>query len=246
MLGSGVSATREQDLQTTVSGGVPQPSPDQRLIGAVATPYGRLAQVLQGAVQAAPRTAAAVAGGAAMTAPTAAEPPGQADVQGSLQQLLSQRATLQRQTGEARARREAERRSGEGPRYQAADTEFRQLNDQLSGLDALIRDKQKRNSPEFRLEIDRKRADEVARQREEWANTSWSKAYPWLPAAAAAVGIGAGASGANAISQAGVRSYNERITDLSTRWGDAVERARRARTPQGREQATIEAQGPGQ
>lgn len=63
--------------------------------------------------------------------------------------LNTQAATLQGQVEAARMRREAERRSGQGPRYDAADQEFRNLSSQLTGVNMMLKAEMEKGTPEY-------------------------------------------------------------------------------------------------
>lgn len=83
-----------------------------------------------------------------------------------LASLYAQRAALERQRQAAQARMEAERRTGEGPRFQAAKQEVDRLSAELAGLDQMIANRERLASPE---EQERQRAiqrAEAARERE--------------------------------------------------------------------------------
>ncbi len=97
----------------------------------------------------------------------------------NLTRLYEQQSVLQRQTEDARIRREAERKTGTGPKFQAADQEFQALSRQLEALNRVVLDEQRRNSPEYALE--QKRLAEQDRIRE--ANRPWRERNPELAAA---------------------------------------------------------------
>lgn len=209
--------------------------------GPLAGPAGR---GLSTFLRSGPGKAVIGAGGVAAAA-SEASPAEQATDPGSLQSLMADRATVQRQAEEARARREQERRTGRGPNYDAADAEFKRISDQLSGLDALISSEQRRNSPEARLAAEQARILAAEENRKREANTpfqelhpGWANALPYI-SGVAALGLGALAKGRN------VRAYNTEIGDLSNRWQGAVQRAQAGRPGPTQQRSIAEAQGLG-
>lgn len=68
----------------------------------------------------------------------------------TVRSLTAQAATLQQQVEAARVRREAERRSGLGPRFDAADQEFRNLSSQLTGVNRMLAAEMEKGTPEYR------------------------------------------------------------------------------------------------
>lgn len=67
----------------------------------------------------------------------------------TVRSLTEQAATLQRQVEAARVRREAERRSGQGTRYDAADQEFHSLSSQLTGVNRMLSAEMEKGTPEY-------------------------------------------------------------------------------------------------
>lgn len=65
-----------------------------------------------------------------------------------LQALFTQMAGLEKRRADAEARAAAEGATGRGPRWQTAMSEVRQIEGQIAGLQRLIAEEQKRNSPE--------------------------------------------------------------------------------------------------
>lgn len=133
--------------------------------------------------------------------------PAQAD---PLANLYAQRASLDQQRAAARAEAEAQSRTGRGPRWQAAMEDVRRIEAEIAGLDRLISDEQKRNSPEFQLEMERKAKEqeeydravqraEAAREAEmsrdrRFSDTEFGKVYNETGGAGAplaALGVGA-------------------------------------------------------
>jgi hypothetical protein len=233
------------DFQDQVRGNFETQAIPQIAFSAAGPMAGPVGRGLSTFLRSGPGKVAAGAGGVAAAA-SEASPAEQATDPSSLQSLMGQRATVQRQAEEARSRREQERRTGTGPNYSAADAEFKRINDQLTGLDALIRDEQKRSSPEFALEMQQKRDKAALDAQNKRASTPtrelMSDYTPYIPAV---TGLAALLGGA-ALKGRATRNYNVEVGDLSNRWKSALDRAQSARpNSQTRDSATIEAQGLG-
>jgi len=80
-----------------------------------------------------------------------------------MQQLWEQRADIQNRLRDAQAKVAREERTGRGPNWQAAVSEVRQLEATLAGIDGRIAELQRLNSPEYKLEMERK-----AKEQEEY------------------------------------------------------------------------------
>lgn len=231
-----------ENFQSQVLGNFAAEAAPQVAFGALPIAGRGLAAMLR----AAPRASAGVAaaGGSALAA-TEASPQGASTNPASLETLYAQRGTLQRQAEDARARREKERKTGPGPRYDEADAEFKRLSDRLTGLDGLIKGETDRNSPAAQLAA--RQAELLAQEenRKRDANTPFKERTPGIAAAipyisgAAAFGLGALTKGRN------ISTYNKQINDLSSRWQSAVQRAQGSADPAARVPATMEAEGLG-
>jgi hypothetical protein len=147
----------------------------------------------------------------------------------NLQRLYEQRATLSRQVDDARNRREAERKTGQGPNFNAADQEFQRQSNRLDALDRTIQEEQHRGSPEYALEMQQKAADAARAAQEKRASTPtrelFSDYMPYLPA----VTIPAAVLGGAALRGRSMSNFAEEIGDISQRWAAAVQRAQTAR-----------------
>lgn len=144
------------------------------------------------------------------------------EARGELQQLLERQAVLSRQVEQARARRETERKTGEGPRFQSADEEFRNLNDQLTALSKQVEFEQQKNSPAAKLAAEKAQKDFEAQERRRKMNTPFKEmfadAMPYVPYASGLLAGGVGA----AIKGGAVSKFNKNITELARRWEQAV------------------------
>lgn len=152
---------------------------------------GAIGRGLGAAMTAARPAAGPLAAGLGMTALSSGAGMGS---ESPLQQLYAQQSALAARRDEAVRVRDQEGATGRGPRYQAADAEVRRIESELSGLNAMISDESKRNSPEYQLEMQRK-ADELAReQKEKEAATPFRERHPAiagaLPYAGYALGLG--------------------------------------------------------
>lgn len=169
-------------------------NPGSAMTGAMLSPLnlavpgaaGGLMRGVGSALTAAPRATGAAAGGLALSSASSTEGIG---ADGTLQQLYSQRAALAERRDAAIAKRDAEGRTGKGPNWKAADEEAGRLSNELAGLDALIGDEQKRNSPEHRLEMEKKAADLAAEQKAREAATPFRERYPEIAGNLPGVGI---------------------------------------------------------
>ncbi|HWK42693.1 MAG TPA: LPD23 domain-containing protein, partial [Croceibacterium sp.] len=127
-----------------------------------------------------PRVAGLAAGGLGLSAMVSDAGQGS---ESPLQQLYAQQSSLAARRDEAVRARDREGATGKGPRFQAADAEVRRLEAELSGLNAMISDENRRNSPEYQMEMQRK-ADELAReQKEKEAATPFRERYPEIAGA---------------------------------------------------------------
>jgi hypothetical protein len=100
-----------------------------------------------------------------------------------LQQLYSQQADLNRRRSEAEAEANAEARTGKGPNWQRAAAKVQAIDTEMAGLNRLIAEEQKRNSPEFQMELEQKRKDAERAEAARNANTPFRERYPDLAAA---------------------------------------------------------------
>lgn len=143
----------------------------------------------------------------------------------TLQQLYSQREELMRQRSEAIQRREAEAKTGRGPNYQKADSDVNKVDAQLGGLTQMISNEERKSSPEYQLEVQKKKAEADEAERLKRANTSIKELYPpimpFLPVFAGMVAGGLGAK----IKGSYNRAFNEEMQGLSARWKSALDRA---------------------
>lgn len=126
-------------------------------------------------LQAAPRIAGAVALGAGLSAMTGTEGEG---TESPLQNLYSQQSALAQRRDAVVSQRDQEGASGKGPKWQALDQEAQRLDAQLSGINAMIRDENNKNSPEHQLEMQRKADELAAEQKAREAATPFRERYP--------------------------------------------------------------------
>jgi len=185
---------------------------------------------LSRAASAAPTLAKVLGGAGAVTASTSQAGQG-ADTNeavSNLKMLLEQQSALRRQTEAASQRREIERKSGEGKRFQSADQELKALNDQLSALSAIITREQRRNSPEYAMEIEQEKsrlAAEAQKKRSETPTRELISDYTgYIPAVTGGLALLGGA----ALKGRALSNFNREMTDLSARSGAAVQRAQSA------------------
>jgi hypothetical protein len=104
--------------------------------------------------------------------------PAHAEDKDALQEHLTRQSVLQRQTEEARQRREAERKTGIGDNYRAADTEFKQLNDQLTAVGKMVEQEQYRRSPEYQLKMQQEAQRVAEEEKRRLAATPWRERNP--------------------------------------------------------------------
>jgi hypothetical protein len=111
-------------------------------------------------------------------------PPASADSSaGPLQDLFAQKAELSRRRAAAASARDAEGRTGKGPKWQSANDEVSRIDAQISGLDQIIAEEQKKNSPEFALKMDEERRLAKERAAKEELDKPFQERHPMLTAA---------------------------------------------------------------
>jgi hypothetical protein len=128
-----------------------------------------------------PTMAGLLAGGVGLSGgASAAEQDKQAAEDGRLRQLYSQQADLNRRRSEAEAEANAEARTGKGPNWQRAAAQVQAIDTEMAGLNRLIAEEQKRNSPEFQLEMEQKRkaADEAGKKAE--LDKPFAERHPYI------------------------------------------------------------------
>lgn len=204
-----------------------------------------------------PKAAATLAGVLGLTAPSQAGPgsdkaPSEsvAPTADRVQQLLVQRAEADKRRAEAAAERDAQlkgaagRKPGRGPAFDTMNKEVERLTTEVGALDAMIKEEQKRGSPEFALEMKQKEEAAAEAARIKRASTPTRELISdytgYIPAATGAAALGLGAM----LKGRGISNFNKEIADLSSRWKQAVDRAQAARAgTTAANRATVEAQG---
>lgn len=136
--------------------------------------------------------------------------------------LLTDRASKVRQRDEALAEAKRQERTGRGPRWEAAMSEVNKLENELAALDSMIADMQRRNSPEYQMELEQKRKEmeetEQARRAQTPTRELYSDLVPYIPVATGAIGLGMGAL----LKGRGTKVYNDTLKALNERWQNAV------------------------
>ncbi len=102
-------------------------------------------------------------------------------------QLQDQRAILADQQQQAYQRREAQRASGEGPQFRAADAEWHAIGAKIDSIDAQL--KAYANSPEHQQDIAARAAQLKAEEDARWAHTPFRERYPGVAGALPAAGL---------------------------------------------------------
>lgn len=97
--------------------------------------------------------------------------------------LLTDRASKVRQRDEALAEAKRQERTGRGPRWEAAMSEVNRLENELAALDSMIADMQRRNSPEYQMELEQKRKEMEEAEQREFQNKPFVERYPTAAAA---------------------------------------------------------------
>lgn len=97
--------------------------------------------------------------------------------------LLTDRASKVRQRDEALAEAKRQERTGRGPRWEAAMSEVNKLENELAALDTMIADMQRRNSPEYQMELEQKRKEQEEAELREFQNKPFVERYPTAAAA---------------------------------------------------------------
>jgi hypothetical protein len=111
-------------------------------------------------------------------------PPASADSSaGPLQDLFAQKAELSRRRAAAASARDAEGRTGKGPKWQSANDEVSRIDAQISGLDQIIAEEQKKNSPEFALKMEEERRQAKERAAKEELDKPFQERHPMITAA---------------------------------------------------------------
>lgn len=143
---------------------------------------------------------------AGTVAPMAAEgafssTPAEAGEQTSpLQGLYADRSRLSDQLQNATRARDAEGRTGKGPKYQAADAEVSRLTSQIGGIEGMIRDENEKTSPEAiarqkQADFEQQKANERAEldkpfaERHPYINTAMAVGGPTLAGALSFAGM---------------------------------------------------------
>lgn len=127
---------------------------------------------------------------AAAAGMTAFMPSDSSSSESPLQQLYAQQKELADRRDAAISKRDQEGATGKGPRYQDADAEVRRLERELSGLNAMISDESRRNSPEYQMEMQRKADELVAEQKAKEAATPFRERYPNVAGSLPLIGLG--------------------------------------------------------
>lgn len=197
----------------------------EALPAVAATVAGPVARGVSAALTYAPRATAAAAGMIGLTAPSTA---GDGEDRSALRQLYAQRSSLDQRRSEAEEEAKAQQRTGRGPRYKEAVAKVTQINNEIAAVDKLIAEEQKRNSPEYRLEMEQKRkvAEEEQRQKDAATPTRerFAEIMPYVPVITGAVATALGA----ALKTRAISNYNKEIADLTSRWLKAVEEGNKA------------------
>jgi hypothetical protein len=145
-----------------------------------------------------------------------------------LQQLYSQQADLNRRRSEAEAEANAEARTGKGPNWQRAAAKVQAIDTEMAGLNRLIAEEQKRNSPEFQLEMEQKRKAADMADQDRRAQTPTRELYsdytPYLPAISGGLGLTMGAL----LKGRGTKVFNETLNAINGRWQTATKAAEKA------------------
>jgi hypothetical protein len=182
-------------------------------IGLSALPMGRALSL------AAKPTMAAILAGATSTPAGSEEPT-------ALKQLYQEQARASKRREDALLRRETERKSGEGPRFQAAESEVTAATNELQAINKLIESENRKNSPEYALEMAEKRkaAEEAERKRVSETPTRelYSDIAPYIPVATGALGMGMGAL----LRGKGMANFNAELKAITDRWGEVANAAK--------------------
>lgn len=196
-------------------------------------PYLVAGPVLGGAarlVSAAPRAAAAIGGAAGMLGLTGGAGEGS---EGALQELLKQRASLDRQRALAVEERDAQlkgrdgRKAGRGPVYDEKNREVQRLTDEMKAIDAMIGEESKRSSPEYQMELKKKAETLAAEKKAKEAATPFREKYPGA-ANALSIGGSLAALGAPLILRGGSRAMTYLGGSNASRLNRAVKEANEA------------------
>lgn len=184
-------------------------------------PVGPAAGLAYRGLTAAPKLTAGILAALGLTAPSAIANEGV--TQGvDVGPLQTARAAAERRRSEAEAEMNQQSRTGRGPRYQEAKQKFDSVSDEIKGLDRQIADAQKLNDPEYRLALDRKKAEAADEARTKRANTPVKDLYAdYMGYVAPAAAISAGLVGA-AIKRPYAARAAEEASDLSQRWARSV------------------------
>lgn len=117
-----------------------------------------------------------------------------------LEGLYADRSRLSDQLQTATAARDAEARTGKGPKYLAADAEVKRLTSQIGGLDSMIRDENEKTSPaaiarQKQADYEQQKANERAEldkpfaERHPYINEAMTLGAPTLSAALSFAGM---------------------------------------------------------
>lgn len=149
--------------------------------GIAALPYsGSLAKA---AFETAPRMATVLgsAGLSQMAASGALSPDAaMAEDAPAVKQLYEQRAVLERRRSDAEAEAKRQERTGRGPRYDEAKRSFDAVTSELSALDRMISDENKKNSPEYALEIQAKKDAMAEAAKKAELDKPFAERHPWI------------------------------------------------------------------
>lgn len=198
-----------------------------------ATLAGPVVRGVSSALTYAPRATAAAAGMLGLTSATSqagddvASDPKAASAR-ALAQLYSQRQSLDQRRAEAEMEAKAQERTGRGPNYKAAMEKVRQISNELAGVDRLITEEQKRGSPEYQIEVEKKRKAAEEEQRAKDAATPTRERYaeimPYVPVITGSIAIGLG----GLLKARAISNFNKEIGELTQRWLVTVENGNKA------------------
>lgn len=185
------------------------------------------------AIRAIPRTVATAAGALGLTAATsqagddASDDPATASAR-ALLNLYSQRESLDTRRAEAERKAAVQERTGRGPKWNEAMDQVQKITNELAGVDRLIAEEQKRGSPEYQIEVEKKRKAAEEEQRAKDAATPTRERYaeimPYVPVITGAVAMGLG----GLLKARAISNFNKEVGELTKRWLGAVENGNKA------------------
>lgn len=142
-------------------------------------------------------SAAPVFAGKAVAGPSEAREGGSeaSDPDARLQQLLTQRASLDHQRAAAIANRDAERygrggrKAGKGEDWDEANREVGRLSNEITALDKMIDRATQESSPEFKLQMQKKKEAAEAEKKAKEAATPFRERFPEIAGILPSVGL---------------------------------------------------------